>query len=138
MGKSAHLRVAAGDGEDEAASAGEYRVLLLATLITTTRELPIKLRSLSGTGAAIEGFNLPTAGTDVILKRGPLDILATVIRVEGRRGTIQFETILSEDEIRAQIRYPRPAEPARAEIMELHRPDFDRGFDDEDRRTITG
>ena len=139
MGKSARLQQAASEGEGEGPPAGEYRVLLLATLITTTRELPVKLRSLSATGAAIEGFNLPAAGTDVILKRGGLDAFATVVHAEGRRCMLRFETVLDEAEIRAQIRYPRPSpEPVSVDPTDHRRPGFHGGaFTDEDRRTVS-
>lgn len=125
MGKSASLRLAAGEDQGLASPPSEYRVLLLATLITTTRDLPVKLRSLSPTEAAIEGFNLPIEGTDVILKRGGLDAFATVTWAEGRRCTIRFETALDEEEIRAQIRQPRTApEPVNVETAEYRRPGF--------------
>jgi hypothetical protein len=134
MIRSASLRLAA--GEDEGASRpGEYRVLLLATLITTTRELAVKLRSLSPTGATIEGFNLPAEGTDVILKRGMLEAFATVAWAEGRRCAIQFETALSDEDVCAQIRPSHPT-AAPAEEEEHRRPGFHAvTITDEDRRT---
>ena len=130
MGKSASLRLAVDMDEAAPPPAGEYRVLLRATLITTTRELPVKLRSLSPTSAALEGFDLPRAGTDVILKRGTLDVFATVDRSEGRRCTLRFETALSDEEVRAGIRQPRPAE-----VAEHRSPEFRcRELTDEEQR----
>jgi len=134
MSKSARLRLA---GEEAAAppQPGEYRVLLLATLITTTRELPVKLRSLSVTGATLEAFDLPRQGTDVILKRGAIEAFATVAWAEGRRCAIAFETPLTEDEVWAQIRQPRPA-PLAPELGDHRRPGFHAvTISEDDRRT---
>lgn len=136
MGANASLRLAAEFDEGCTPCEGEYRVLLRATLITTTRELPVKLRSLSPTGAALEGFDLPRQGTDVILKRGTLDVFATVDRSEGRRCTLRFETALTDEEVRAQIRQPRSAlEPMPAEVAEHRRSESRSGeLTDEEQR----
>jgi hypothetical protein len=133
MSKSANLRLAAAQDEG-APPQGEYRVLLLATLITTTRELGVKLRSLAPAGATIEGFNLPRQGTDVILARGGLEAFATVAWAEGRRCGIHFETALSEEEVRAQIKQPLPA-PAPLDAADHRRPGFRAAaLGEEDRR----
>jgi hypothetical protein len=118
---------------------GEYRVLLLATLITTTRELPVKLRSLSPTGATVEGFNLPAEGADVILQRGALDAFATVVQSEGRRCLLRFETALTDEDIRTQIRQPRLApQVATVEGSDHRRPGFrGGGLTDEEQQAVT-
>jgi hypothetical protein len=135
MTRSASLRLAAGEDEGTAPRQGEYRVLLLATVITTTRELAVKLRSLSPTGAIIEGFNLPSQGTDVILKRGLLEAFATVTWAEGRRCSIEFETPLSDEDVLAQIRQPRTG-AAPLDPIDQRRPGFHVvNVTEEDRRT---
>jgi hypothetical protein len=135
MTRSASLKLATGEDEGSAPCQGEYRVLLLATLITTTRELAVKLRTLSPTGATIEGFSLPVQGTDVILKRGLLEAFATVTWAEGRRCAIEFETALSDDDVLAQIRQPRTA-PGAQDPVDQRRPGFHVvDMNDDDRRT---
>lgn len=114
----------------------QYRVLLSAMLVTTTAERPVKIRTLATTGAQIEGMNLPAPGTDVILKRGTLEIFATMASSEGRRGEVHFETALSSDEMLAQIHPPRRAAPT-IEAEEYRRPGFqDTHLSEEDRQTV--
>lgn len=109
--------------EPEMGTRTEVRVLLAAILVTTTREQPVKLRALSAAGATIEGMNLPGQGKDVILKRGTLEIFATVAWAEGRRCTLDFETPITDEEVWAQIRHPRPG-PAPVEAADPRRPGF--------------
>ena len=123
MTGSASLRLALGEDGGATPRPAEYRVLLLATLITTTRELAVKLRSLSPTGATIEGFHLPAAGTDVILKRGLLEAFATVTWAEGRRCAVEFESELSHEDVWAQIRQ-QPSAPAPLDPVDRRRPGF--------------
>ena len=139
MGKRANLRLAEAESDQAPPGQGEYRVLLLATLITTTRELPVKLRSLSPTGATVEGFHLPAEGVDVILQRGALDAFATVVQSEGRRCMLRFETGLTDEEIRTQIRQARPApQVAPVDGSDHRRPGFrDRVLTEEEQQAVT-
>jgi len=99
-----------------------YRVLLSAKLIGTTQEQPVKVRDLSATGAMIEGAKIPAAGTDVILRRGALELFATVAWVKGNRGGLHFYKRISETELWTQIH--RTGHSAPVEETAHHRPGF--------------
>jgi hypothetical protein len=107
VGDQGKLRLVADQAEHAVRMSGSFRVLLSASLITTTDEIPVKLRDLSCDGAAIEAMRLPSAGTDVILKRGGLELFATVSWSAGRRAQLTFESAISEAELLKQIHSPR-------------------------------
>jgi hypothetical protein len=123
MSSNSGLRLVDDDGPNTGPRPIQYRVLLSATLVTTTSERTVKLRTLSLTSAQIEGTNLPGQGTDVILKRGTLEVFATVAWSEGRRCALHFETAISEEEAWSQIRQPR-ATAAPADAADQRRPGF--------------
>jgi hypothetical protein len=82
-----------------------HRALLLAKLVTTSSERSVRLRDLSATGALVEG-EIPRPGTDILLKRGTLEVLATVMWTKDDRGGLKFERPLSEGEVWSQINPP--------------------------------
>jgi hypothetical protein len=91
-----------------------HRVLLSAKLVTTTGETGVKLRNLSTIGAMAEGDELPAEGSDLILRRGGLDIFATVVWNSDHRCGLHFEEPLPEGEVWTQISpsvAPMVAEP---------------------------
>jgi hypothetical protein len=120
------LRLVANQAEHAHGPERGFRVLLSASLITTTDEIPVKLRELSCEGALIEAMHLPAAGTDVILKRGGLELFATVTSSAGRRAGLAFETAISEVELLRQIHQPMSGPVAVAD-MDTRRPGFRQG-----------
>jgi hypothetical protein len=76
---------AEGSAEDRAAP--RTNLLLAATAEVDGRSLAVRIRNLSETGAMVEGAGLPEAGMPLVLKRGDLQVAATVAwAVGGRRG----------------------------------------------------
>lgn len=93
-----------GDEAEALHGAGaRLRLLLAAKLVTTTGELAVRLRELSSTAAVIAGDRLPSVGTDIILKRGRLEALATVTWTDGTRAGLEFEEPLGEADLLAQM-----------------------------------
>lgn len=82
------------------------RLHLAATLVTTTRDIPVTLRNLSRAGAMVEGHGLPAAGRLVTLKRGAIDVMAEIVWSRDGRCGLDFDETLSHDEIVAQTRCP--------------------------------
>jgi hypothetical protein len=66
-------------------------LLLSATALVTGQSLPVRIRNLSETGAMLEGAGLPDAGTKLILKRGDLEVSATVAWAAGGRRGVRFD-----------------------------------------------
>ena len=80
-----------------------FRVLFSATLVTSTDQYPVTVRDLSTTGAGIEGSRLPSAGTDVLLRRRSTDFFACVSWSAGGRAGIEFDEPISAAELVAQL-----------------------------------
>ena len=91
-------------------------MLLSARLLTTTSERNVRIRDLSPGGARIEGIDLPTVGTDVLLKRGGFEAFGTIAWIADNQAGVEFDAEL-DDEAYAALRQPqgldRPAEPVR-------------------------
>ncbi len=66
-------------------------LLLAATAEIDGRALPVRIRNLSETGAMLEGAGLPDAGLKLILKRGDLEVSATVAWAAGPRRGVRFD-----------------------------------------------
>ena len=103
-------------GEDGASRRGSIRsrVLMVAKLRTPSREIDVRIRDVSATGARIEGADLPRPGSDVILKRGGLEGFARVIWAEGNAAGIQFDEPFDETELMLQLKglsAPRAPDP---------------------------
>jgi hypothetical protein len=129
------LRLVADQADHEPRTSRPFRVLLSARLITTTDEIAVKLRDLSCEGAMIEGMQLPGAGTDVILKRGGLELFATVAWSAGRRAGLTFESAVSEVELLRQIHQPT-GDAAVVSDAEKRRPGFRQGTMSEQEREL--
>jgi hypothetical protein len=101
-------------GEDGASRRGSIRnrVLLVAKLVTPARDIDVRIRDVSATGAQVEGADLPRPGSDVILKRGAFQGFARVIWSSGSNAGIQFDEPFDETELMIKLRgVPRSAEP---------------------------
>lgn len=116
-------RLIADDVEQAQRESRQFRVLLSASLITTTDEIPVKIRELSCMGAMVEALRLPSTGADVILKRGALEIFATVAWWRGRRASLAFEDAVSEAELLTHI-HQQPVDPQLAVETGKRRPGF--------------
>lgn len=123
VGSQGNLRLVADGPELAPRTNRTFRVLLSANLITTTDEIAVKLRDLSCDGAMIEAMRLPSAGTDVILKRGGLELFATVAWSAGCRANLTFESAIPEAELLRQIHQPASDAMPSAEA-EKRRPGF--------------
>ena len=66
-------------------------LLLSATVEVGGRDVPVRIRNLSETGALLEGAGLPDAGLPLILKRGDLHVCATVAWAAGGRRGVRFD-----------------------------------------------
>lgn len=88
-----------------------FRLLLGAKLVTTTGEMPVMLRELSSAAAVVTGERMPSVGTDIILKRGRLETLATVAWTDGTRARLEFEDPLSGIDLLAQMNPIGPSHP---------------------------
>ena len=94
--------------EEEAAYSGRdsrLRVLLSAKLITTTEEIPVKVRNLSLGGAMLQGRSLPKVGSDIVLSRGAFEVFATIVWCRGDTCGIEFDDHLAalEDVLQASL-----------------------------------
>ncbi len=79
--------------------ASRARVGLNAPHETSSRSYRVLLRSLSETGAMVEGCDLPRRGRTVWLKRGEIDALATVVWATATRCGLHFDERLSRAEV---------------------------------------
>jgi hypothetical protein len=81
-----------GGGGAEHRVAQRTNLMLAATVESGGRLNAVRIRNLSETGALIEGSGLPTAGTSVILKRGDLQVAATIAWAGGERRGVRFDS----------------------------------------------
>lgn len=78
------------EGSPEDRAAPRTNLLLAATAEVDGRSLAVRIRNLSETGALIEGAGLPEAGMPLVLKRGELQVAATVAWAAGGRRGVRF------------------------------------------------
>ena len=116
----------------DARRAPRFRVLLVARLLTTSGERNVKLRDISATGAMVEGDRLPAPGTDILLRRGSLELIATIIWARDGKAGLEFDEPLTEAELWMQVNAPHLAEveaaPAPVEIPSDPIAPFNRSF----------
>ncbi len=105
MRSQAMLAVAEGQPDDRRSP--RFSVLLVARLITTWGERIVKLRNISATGAMIEGDRIPPAGTDILLRRGALELFATIVWTRDKQAGLEFEEPLTEAELWMQVDAPQ-------------------------------
>lgn len=111
-------------GEDGASRRGSIRnrVLMVAKLATPAREIDVRIRDVSASGARIEGADLPRAGSDVILKRGGFEGFGRVIWVDGNAAGIQFDEPFDETELMLQLK--GLSAPTASDPDQFRRPGF--------------
>jgi hypothetical protein len=113
MGSRAMLSLA--DEQPELRGNPRFSVLLVARLITTWGERIVKLRNISATGAMIEGDRLPPTGTDILLRRGSLELFATIVWIEDKQAGLEFDEPLTRSELWMQVNAPHFPADADAE-----------------------
>jgi hypothetical protein len=86
--------------------AARARLHANAQLVTTTGKLPVVLRNLSCTGAMAEGANLPPVGRDLLLQRGDMEVLATVVWQSGSYCGLDFYDPIDHDQVVIEARRP--------------------------------
>lgn len=123
MASHAMLALVGDTGRECLRRNARHRVLLSATLLTTTDEFRVRLRDLSATGAKVEGARLPPPGTDVVLKRGALELFGSVAWREEDHSGIQFEDPVEEAELLRAVGCAAPASPAPS-LEPYRRPGF--------------
>src|SRR5687767_10941575 len=97
-------------GAPDARRGPRHRVLLVARLFTTSGERNVKLRDISAAGAMVEGDRLPPPGTDILLRRGSLELIATIVWTKDGRAGLEFDEPLTEAELWMQVNAPHLAE----------------------------
>ncbi|WP_166040060.1 PilZ domain-containing protein [Sphingosinicella sp. YJ22] len=98
-----------GEGGESRRRSIRNRVLMVATLHTSSREIAVRLRDVSATGARIEGAELPRPGADVILKRGAFEGFARVVWTSGNVAGIEFDEPIEETELMLRLNGLPPA-----------------------------
>jgi hypothetical protein len=88
MGEMGEIE-AGGTAEDRASP--RTNLLLSATVEADGLVIPVRIRNLSETGALIEGGGLPEAGKPLILKRGDLQVRATIAWAAGGKRGVKFD-----------------------------------------------
>ena len=78
------------EGSVEDRAAPRTNLLLAATAEVGGRDLAVRIRNLSETGAMLEGAGLPEAGIPLVVKRGDLQVAATVAWASGARRGVRF------------------------------------------------
>jgi hypothetical protein len=72
-------------------AAPRTNLLLAATAEVNGRDVAVRIRNLSETGAMVEGAGLPEAGMKLILRRGDLQVSATIAWAAGGRRGVRFD-----------------------------------------------
>ena len=104
MGSQAMLSLA--DGQPDCRRSPRFSVLLVATLVTTWCERIVKLRNISATGAMIEGDRIPPTGTDILLRRGSLELFATIVWTRDKQAGLEFDEPLTQAALWMQVNAP--------------------------------
>lgn len=110
--KSTGARGAAVQDPRERRTSVRVRVLLNARLVTTTDELPVKIRDISTGGVMLEGMRPLPKGRDVVLRRGETELFANVAWTDGNMCGLQFDDALSPAELQSFIHQPIGSAPA--------------------------
>jgi hypothetical protein len=89
-----------------------YSLLLCVRLLSARGALPAKLRDLSLSGALVEGYGLPPAGSTLFLVRGDLELSARVAWQRGDRAGLEFHIPLTEAQLIAEVDPSRRLPPS--------------------------
>ena len=90
-----------------------FSLLLCVKLLTARGALPARLRDLSLSGALVEGYGLPPAGSTLFLVRGDLELSARVAWRRGDRAGLEFHIPLTEPQLIAEVNPSRQLPPTR-------------------------
>ena len=101
---------ALGTGRGEPCKRKRERILVLlaARLVTTFRERPVRIREVSSEGAMIECETASIEGTEVVLRRGLIEIKANVVWSNGRQCGLEFVTAMEEEDFLTFLNPPLP------------------------------
>lgn len=83
-------------------------VLMAAVLVHEGRELNVKLRNLSATGALVEGPALPEDGAAIRFRRNDLVVSGKMVWVSGNRAGLHFDVELSPEALLRHVPTPKP------------------------------
>jgi hypothetical protein len=88
-----------------------FSLLLCVKLLTARGALPARLRDLSLSGALVEGYGLPPAGSTLFLVRGDLELSARVAWQRDDRAGLEFHIPLTESQLIAEVNPSRQLPP---------------------------
>lgn len=110
MASHSILAMLANDGNGTRRGAIRNRVLMVATLTTPTKSTGVRIRDVSSTGARVEGTDLPSRGSTVVLTRGSFEAFGQIVWVGDGLVGIAFDEHLPDDALMASLRgLPEPA-----------------------------
>lgn len=113
VGSHSILSIIGSDGEGTRRRAIRSRVLLAATLATSTKEVRVRMRDVSSYGARVEGDDLPPRGTAVVLRRGAFEMFGQIVWAGERAIGIAFDEQVEEEELLVRLRgLAEPEQPA--------------------------
>ena len=78
-------------------------MLLPVWITTVSASRTVDVVNVSRTGAKLRGHDLPAKGTDLLMRVGPIDVLATIVWQCSDSCGVTFDTQVSDSEI-AQLR----------------------------------
>ena len=105
------------DDRHEAQRAPRKNLFLAATIDGGGGPMAVRVRNLSESGAMLEGAALPQPQTRISMRRGELQVDATVMWVEGERCGIRFDQGIAVDDWVAGKR-TNPRHQARVDMMQ--------------------
>lgn len=110
---------------DVAHRAPRKNLFLMASLAVAGASHPVRVRNLSATGALVESARLPAAGSDLVLRRGSVEAVGTLVWTADQRGGVRFaQPIRLADWIPGgaadhQLEIDPSAAPTRADIVDI-------------------
>lgn len=103
MGSQSILSIIGSDGTGTRRAAIRSRVLLVATLATSTNEMRVRIRDVSPYGARLEGAGLPPRGTCVVLRRGTFEAFGEVVWSGPQAVGVKFDDLVEEQTFMAKL-----------------------------------
>lgn len=104
MGSHSILSIINADGTGTRRRAIRSRVLMVAKLATSTKEVTVRMRDVSSYGSRVEGADLPPHGTAVALRRGTFEVFGEIVWVGDQAVGIQFDEPVAEDDLMTNLR----------------------------------
>lgn len=99
MGQVVSLVASNDDVPSTRRQTGRSRVLLGASVKNAFGEQAVKIRDLSSNGALIEAPVVPPVGSRLLLNRGPIEVLASVVWAGSGRYGLAFHDSIVEAEL---------------------------------------